>query len=135
VAPVPPAQATTSFTVWKCALAGCKYAQARWQYDGTTNQVNSWKGATPPVTCDPTNDITRWLMTLITVNEGNSLYTLLDSYGPHLWKTNCAITGFSMGVWMTETCTSGRCKGTTTFLHDASCSGCDFTSSISAYYP
>lgn len=122
-----PAQAVTEFTTWRCAPAGCKYAQSRVKYDRQIRYWYSaeWKGGTASQACDPTNDVIQWRLLELKATSG-TVYT----WGPQGWKNNCSLLTYVVNVnrnWQ------GGLDVRFTFQHDAACSGCDFNSVTWAY--
>lgn len=127
----PTAQASPVYTSWKCAPAGCKYAQARVRYDRQIKYWYAayWRGGTATGSCDPTgtNNVIKWRLSEIKALSGLS-YT----YGPTSWHYNCNVYASTWGTGVNRFWSGGldiRYK----FFHDVACSGCDFTSYIYIY--
>ncbi len=124
VIPAPPADAFVQYSSWKCAPAGCKYAQARIKYDRAIKKLHVayWRGGTASQSCDPDNDVIKWRLTEIDAVNGMSW-----DYGPTSYKYNCNVysTTYGVGVYRYW---SGGLDMRFEFFHDVACSGCDFPS-------
>jgi len=131
VATFPPPAYAFVYTSWKCAPAGCKYAQGRAYYSPGANYLSQsqWRGGTASQSCDPTNDVIKWRLAESSLFEYAPEWRTTWVYGPTSWKYYCNVYFITYGVVV------GEFYGTRAdlwqeFYHDASCSGCDFISTI-----
>lgn len=117
------AEATWSYTAYRCAAAGCKYGKYRAAYDSYAHREYWHVGATASGTCDPTNDIVQWRVSETRTYEDSVLkYTA----GPFGWHTNCALLAYLWTVTVPRDYAVGLMQSRAHFEWDAACGGCDF---------
>jgi hypothetical protein len=76
----------TNSSGWWCAWEGCKYAQAKieWNTNIYTTTSHIYRGGTASQSCDPSNDVTSWRVK--TQHTGGS-------WGPwtSIWSSSCNV--------------------------------------------